>query len=145
MLYPHSALQYRYSEYHTFRIQLNGYAEYTIIPPEFMQHLHLFPSIHVAAYQSQINFKFPKIKSINSSTADDIRGQHVSLCPGEVLYIPPFHSVRVDTDDVLAVGIDVLSPSLEQLILLEGYSMPVPFKNVVESMEERVIAAQVLA
>lgn len=67
----------------------------------------------------------------------------MQLCPGDVLYVPPYHFVHVETTGAAAVALDVLSPSLEQLILLEAYSQPVPFKNTTEKIEERVLAGQV--
>ena len=67
MMYPHSAMQCKYSEYHTFRIQLHGAATYFIISPDSAASLHLFPSIHVSAYQSQVE-KHMEFKSKSKST-----------------------------------------------------------------------------
>ena len=70
----------------------------------------------------------------------------VTLYPGDVLYIPPFHHVHTESiGDSLAMGIDVLSASLEQLVLLEASSLEMgPFMNdTFVNTEERVIAAQV--
>ena len=60
----------------------------------------------------------------------------------QVLYIPPFWMVRAETD-VGAMGVDVLSPSQEQLIALEASLQLVPLHQYAESKEQRIIAAQV--
>jgi hypothetical protein len=75
----------------------------------------------------------------------------VTLTPGQVLYIPPYHLSHVETsnntfsdgEDAIVMGLDILSPSLQQLILLEAFAVQIPFKSLVDSFEERVIGAQV--
>ena len=42
-----------------------------------------------------------------------------------------------------AVGIDIISPSHEQLVLLEATLQQVPLNKYVETKEERIVAAQV--
>lgn len=60
----------------------------------------------------------------------------------QVLYIPPYWMARTETD-VGAMGLDVLSPSQEQLILLEASVQMVPLQQYSETKEERIISAQV--
>jgi hypothetical protein len=60
----------------------------------------------------------------------------------KVLYIPPYWMVRTETD-VGAMGVDILSPSQEQLLLLEASVQLVPLHRYEESRESRIIAAQV--
>ncbi len=59
----------------------------------------------------------------------------------QVLYIPPYWLVRLESQTG-AVGLDVLSPSEEQLRLLEASVQRVPLPEA-ETEEERVVAAQV--
>ena len=52
-----SALQARYSEYHTMRVQLIGATRYYLFPPHTVaSHMHLYPSIHRCAQQSQVRW-----------------------------------------------------------------------------------------
>lgn len=55
-LYPHTALQARYSEYHNVRVQLKGVGSYYIIDPDYAKDMHLFPSVHAAASQAQVSY-----------------------------------------------------------------------------------------
>jgi len=69
ILYPDTALQGRYSEYHTMRVQLQGIARYYLMPIDYGGILigkgrdanymptpttPMFPSIHRWAYQTQV-------------------------------------------------------------------------------------------
>lgn len=65
MLYPGAAIQARYSEYHTMRVQLQGTGRYLLVPPQSaVDELHLYPSIHQYASQAQV-LTLPKFGSIN--------------------------------------------------------------------------------
>ena len=81
------------------------------------------------------NKHFPRSKNVEV--------QQVTLKPGEVLYIPPFHYVHVETHDTMASMIDVRSPSLEQLILYEATFVDTKFGNIIVEPEERIVVAQV--
>jgi len=69
ILYPNTALQGRYSEYHTMRIQLQGIARYYLMPIDYggksigkgrdanympTPTTPMFPSIHRWAYQTKV-------------------------------------------------------------------------------------------
>ena len=69
ILYPDTALQGRYSEYHTMRVQLQGIARYYLMPIDYggisigkgrdanympTTTTPMFPSIHRWAYQTQV-------------------------------------------------------------------------------------------
>ena len=69
ILYPNTALQGRYSEYHTMRVQLQGIARYYLMPIDYGGILigkgrdanymptpttPMFPSIHRWAYQTKV-------------------------------------------------------------------------------------------
>jgi hypothetical protein len=54
MLYPGTALQTRYSEYHTIRIQIHGKTRYSLFSPDQIKNLYLYPSIHISSSQSQV-------------------------------------------------------------------------------------------
>jgi hypothetical protein len=54
MLYPGTALQARYSAYHTMRVQVKGSAVYSVFAPHAAAALHLYPSVHRCAGQAQV-------------------------------------------------------------------------------------------
>jgi hypothetical protein len=71
ILYPNTALQGRYSEYHTMRVQIQGIARYYLMPIDYdyggtliggerdvnykpTPTTPMFPSIHRWAYQTQV-------------------------------------------------------------------------------------------
>jgi hypothetical protein len=55
IIYPRCALQARYSEYHTFHVQLRGNSIYYIIPPSSHDYFHPYPYSHpLSQKQSQV-------------------------------------------------------------------------------------------
>lgn len=133
---PATAVQAAYSEYHTMRTQLVGSGTYYLFAPKATaSSLYLYPSIHSAHRQSQIpmdasdeslnNVKtlFPKFKETTTSNVFK-----VIVTEGQVLYIPPYWSVRAEYAD-LSVVLDVLSPSHKQMSALEAFSITLPFKK----------------
>lgn len=128
MLSPNCALQARYSESHTFKVQLQGSGRYLISPPSDLKSLYMYPSIHVSAMQSQVAFGdaqeqqniFPRFKNVTFT--------EVLLNSGDVLYVPPYHVVRSEAR-TLSVTLDILSPSEEQIRLTEAYLTPLPFDS----------------
>eukprot|EP01038_Epipyxis_sp_PR26KG_P008472 gene8472-11454_t len=142
-LYPGCSLQARYSEYHIMRVQTHGIGRYILYPPVMSTELYLFPSIHLSAFQSQVDIydmnnkeSFP---SFQNKSYD--YGQSIVLHPGQVLYIPPYWTAHSEAI-TLSITIDILSISNEQFSLAEAYNMPIPFDKV-DSFAERVIAAKV--
>eukprot|EP01035_Chromulina_nebulosa_P021270 gene21270-27561_t len=141
-MYPNTALQARYSEYHTFRVQLHGTGVYYIIPPSLGRYLYTYPYIHASVYQAQVDFYDRKIQNKLYSRSNRVVLEQVKLKPGEVLYIPPYHYVHSEAHETLNAMLDILSPSLEQLILYEGGHVQARFQNIT-SFEERVVIAQI--
>jgi hypothetical protein len=85
ILHPGSALQARYSPYHTFRVQLKGSARYILISPIHMEkHAYLFPHTHVSHGQSQVEFDAPDL-SIMPRFANINTYEVKTLSPGEVV------------------------------------------------------------
>lgn len=121
LMYPNTALQARRSEYHTVRVQLSGTGKYYVVDPMYGRVLHPYPSTHSAASQSQIDFysrdlnKFPLSKYVEAEV--------VVLNPGDILYVPPYVTVHSEAytngNQTLVSFLDVLSPSIEQLIISE--------------------------
>lgn len=82
--------------------------------------------------------------------SSEVTAIHTYLYPGDMLYIPPYHFIHSEAqgpcDDSntnsLMSFLDVLSPSLEQLILFEAGFVEAKFGNL-EGMPDKVIASQV--
>lgn len=55
LLYPNCALQFRYSEYNTVKIQLQGKAEYLLVPIQSSRFLFPFPYGYPFRRQSQVS------------------------------------------------------------------------------------------
>ncbi len=166
---PHAmALQLRYVEHHTVRVQLTGEAEYYLFPQWALPSLHLFPSTHVCRGQSQLplyearaevrEMHFPTSSSVLDQ--GDVVIKRARLRPGDFLYIPPFWAVHTESKVGMATILDVASPSWEQMALMEAWHMKLPLtdpalyvsnnnKNgpgdgdVHVSEVERIVAAQV--
>lgn len=85
IMHPGTALQARYSPYHTFRVQIKGSARYVLIPPRHVnKHAYLHPHTHVAHGQSQIDFDDPDTTLMPAVSKLKIH-EVASLNPGEVL------------------------------------------------------------
>ena len=68
LMHPGSALQARYSEFHTVRVQLQGHATYHLLPPQASAlPLHIYPSIHRCANQAQVS-----VRIVDTTTSDDV-------------------------------------------------------------------------
>ena len=138
ILFPYSALQARYSEYHTMRIQIQGTCIYTLISPNFSKYLNPYPSIHLSNKQSQINFYD------QNNTVKNVHFISKIVNPGEILYIPPYWYVHSETQHQLSLTLDVLSVSKEHLLLQNIWHMLLPFKNdTISTKNGRIVSAQV--
>lgn len=55
LLGPGSVLQLGYSEYHRYKIQIQGSSRIILVSPEdTVKHMYLYPSIHMSRQQSQV-------------------------------------------------------------------------------------------
>lgn len=160
IMQPDTSLQLRYNEYHTVRVQLTGCARYTLFPPHASNsHLFLYPSIHVASTQSQVNLH-SIMSAYSDSTSRNIRLYNytsATLHPGQLLYIPPYWLVHTEAINSLEEGasptsvstsvstvLDVLTASSVQLSLQEAWNMALPFhNNTISNKNDRIISAQV--
>lgn len=75
----------------------------------------------------------------------DLGLQSVTITAGEVLYVPPGYMVHTEsTITNISISLEILSPSKEQILLLESLMIPLPFSIVNKTMEEKIISTQVL-
>lgn len=65
-----------------------------------------------------------------------------TLRAGEVLYVPPYWTVRSEAPSSLSVTLDVLSVSHEQLLLTPVFLQALPFDKG-QTRDERIVSAQV--
>jgi hypothetical protein len=142
-----TALQARHTDYHMVKLVLAGSCRLTLYSPKHARYLHPFPSIHAANSQSQVNIydenintTFPGFKNAEQLS--------VTLDAGSMIYIPPFWHVH--TEDIsyngVSFGVDVLSVSAVQSLLLEAHSTSLPLRGEeldLEKKEHRVIASMV--
>jgi hypothetical protein len=134
LLYPSCGLQTRYSEYHVSKVQIVGKAEYLLIPAQFNRFLFPFPYGHPFRRQSQVNLYRHRKQHDSVSYQQEIIQQSISnislvyqvtLEKGEVLMIPPGYFLHTEAKS-LSMSVDILAPSMEQMILLEILSLPIP-------------------
>src|SRR3546814_12949240 len=115
--HPGVVLQARYSEYHTFKVQVQGTTRFVLFPPENAKHLYLYPSIHLRNRQSQVNFEAPDLDMFPSF--QQAKGYEITLSAGESLYIPPFWMYRTEALTTSFL-LNIQSPSQEQMALMEA-------------------------
>lgn len=160
MLYAGCAIQIRYSEYHTAKIQLRGSSKVVLVSPEQASKLMFFPYLHPSSRHSQVcliilktnAFCFTMIIALQIDwfqptderwkSARSISAHKVHLEPGDVLFVPPGWSVYHSALN-LSLTLDVMGPSGEQVRLLEALSTKYPFPANV-SQDKKIIYAQVL-
>ena len=96
---------------HNFVIQLDGKKRWTLYPPSEWPDLQFFPYMH-----SQYDTSRTPLGPEN----DEVRHVTVETDTGDVLYIPPFWSTKVETLKDSA-HLSVNSASLEQMLLAKAY------------------------
>lgn len=141
-----SALQARYSDYHTTKLVIAGTCRFELYPPKSVRYLYPFPSIHAANSQSQVNMydslvnaTFPLFKKADQFS--------VILNSGDVLYVPPYWHVHTEelSWNGVSFGVDVLSVSAVQTLLMEAYSTSLPLRGdkdfKLEKKEHKIIAS----
>jgi hypothetical protein len=141
MMYPQTVLQARMSDYHTIRVQLSGQGRYYTIAPEYARTLHPYPSIHAAASQAKVDL-YGEDAISRYPLLQHAKAKLTVLEPGDVLYIPPYHYVHCEAgNQSLITYLDVLSPSIEQLIIAEASYLRTNFSVFDEGGSDEKIAA----
>eukprot|EP01039_Chlorochromonas_danica_P004927 gene4927-5409_t len=137
LLYPGCTLQGRYSPYHTMRVQVKGKARYYLFSPDqVITSLHIFPSLHSSAYQSQVDFYSAWKNDKEDDDGDDsikrlskVDAMVSDVESGQVLYIPPGWMVLSEAQETLSITLDILSVSKVQMYQLEALALPLPFST----------------
>lgn len=160
-LYPGCTLQGRYQDYHMVRVQILGSAKYYLVPPKKISEYLPFPFTHSASRQSQVNLRailalgniedeeedyemsertmfLQQVKNSLQEKRLTSKGhmmQSVVVNAGETLFIPPGYMVYSEAI-FPSVFLDVLSPSKEQILLMEAMMTPVPMQKATVDKKE---------
>ena len=113
-----------YDRSNNFVTQVVGSKIWFLFPPPEWYRLYHFPTLHRHYHQSQIDVDAPDAAMFPNST--DATALMVTMHPGDVLYVPPYWTHRVQALD-FAVSVSVVSPSEEELLYGEARFTPVPF------------------
>jgi len=122
-----------YDVSHNFLTQLRGTKRVELWWPESHENLHFFPRLHRARQQSQ------KIQSIGQIPPNFV----FDLIPGDVLYIPPYWSHRVNTTSSGSLSLSVISPSSEDFAGQRAFAVGAPLTKCQNSTTTRAVAVQV--
>jgi len=95
---------------HNFVVQLDGKKKWTLYPPSEWPDLGFFPYMH-SQYDTSRDPLGPE---------SEVRSVTVETVAGDVLYIPPFWSTKVETLKD-SVHLSINSASLEQMLLAKAY------------------------
>lgn len=124
--HPGVVAQTHFDTQHNFFAQVMGRKKMLIF--EQYSELYPYPNIHRRYRQSQIHLENATLANL-SSTSDGrtmaerfpkskrLDAMEVSLLPGDLLYIPPYWSHRVESE-TLSMSISVLSPSSTEVSML---------------------------
>ena len=145
IMHPGTAIRARYSPHHIIRCQLQGYSRMILIPPSKVENLHLYPYIHTSFGQSQlkshnclqnnIENRFPLYEKLCKIKTEGMT-LIAELHQNEMVYIPPFWGVKFIPTTKISVGLDIPSPSEEEIVLLEAEMIPLPFpKELLKKLE----------
>jgi hypothetical protein len=138
--HPAVVAQTHYDTQHNFFLQVLGKKRFFIFPLD--SELYPYPNIHVSYRQSQMHLenttsvlshqnileKFPR--------ARELQAAEVIVSPGDLLYIPPFWSHRVESLS-FSMSLSVLSPSAVEAALSEAYWSRIPFGLFEKNIEFR--------
>jgi len=99
---PGVTTSWHYDEYANFFLHLEGSKRVLILPPSAYYSLHFFPALHPYYRKSQVVWEECEDLSLEAMRErfpgwEDIEIQSVVLRPGDVLYLPPYWSHRVET------------------------------------------------
>ena len=138
--------QSHYDEPHNMFVQLLGSKTFTLIPPCAMDGLYLYPDLHqrarkvqvplnkISTLQELIGFSFPLFQKYilggRSTDSVDPYLSHVTVRPGDILYLPPFwmHRVSVASSGG-AASANIFVPSRVTELKNRLMQSPLPFQQ----------------
>jgi hypothetical protein len=104
---------------HNFVIQLDGSKRWTLYPPSEWPDLQFYPYMHSQYDTSRLPLG-PDFNNNGNDDDDGVRSMTIETGPGDILYIPPFWSTKVESMKDSA-HLSVNSASLEQMLLAKAY------------------------
>lgn len=155
--HPGVITQTHYDTQQNFLIHIQGRKRILLFPPN--SELYQYPNIHRSYRQSQIMLEcknlencnseesrqnilkqFPLLNNVNNDNqTTGTVAMEVDLSPGDILYIPPYWSHRVEAHS-LCLSLSIVSPSLVETLVAEAYWHPVPFGSFQNTTVHRVTA-----
>jgi hypothetical protein len=125
-------LPFEFSEMHTFYFQMQGRVRAKIYPPLWHQ-LYLFPKFHLRSRYSQLfgdDSNVPFNSSLFPLFSPDLESKEMRIAildTGDVLYVPPFHFVELESQWAATTIVKVSSPSyqIEKLHRIWNVDIPI--------------------
>jgi hypothetical protein len=120
--HPAVVAQTHYDTQHNFFAQILGKKKMLIF--EQQSELYPYPNIHRSYRQSQLhleNATLAKLTAVRGQSMPErfpmgrrLDAVEVSVSPGDLLYIPPYYSHRVESE-TLSMSVSILSPSATEV------------------------------
>ena len=105
---PTTAMHYD-AQFNVF-LQIIGRKTFILVPPSELRRLYLFPWLSDLSRQCGVdNLELIVPKSVNFAAFQNVSALRVSLGPGEMLYLPPFWSHRVESESDFVVSLNAWS------------------------------------
>uniref|UniRef100_A0A6B2L709 JmjC domain-containing protein n=1 Tax=Arcella intermedia TaxID=1963864 RepID=A0A6B2L709_9EUKA len=129
-----------------FYLQIHGRKKFIFFSPADWSNIYIFPRLHPATRQSQVNFsKYYETTFLGLSSPDPTfpnfaksQPLEITLSPGDFLYLPPFWFHHVIVLDDLSVSISLYHEGLKES-LLKIYSKPFPLHDFRRADQEMVV------
>ncbi|KJE91146.1 hypothetical protein CAOG_02325 [Capsaspora owczarzaki ATCC 30864] len=112
-----------------FFVQLRGRKRFTLLPPSTS--MYLYPCLHPHYGHAQVNISSlnPQAELVNFPGFARAEVYTAELGPGDMLYLPPFWFHQVETLEPDSLSVNAWSDAPEYSVMLDVYSMPVPFES----------------
>lgn len=167
--HPGVVAQMHYDTNHNFFAQVQGYKRFLIASPEqelysypnlhrsFRQSQVRFEVVDPSSHQKNASSLSPEaqkeaLKKFVEEMGEQVKFQQdhfpmahnitlaaVDLSPGDMIYIPPYYSHRVESKS-MSISLSVISPSLMEANLQETSYQKVPFAEFSSTPTQRVAA-----
>jgi Cupin-like domain len=97
---PGVRMHSHFDQDYNFFVQLVGEKQFLLVPPEYHEHMYMFPRIHPLWHKSQVDPINTPIEDFPMYT--HIRPMIANVQPGDILYVPQYwwHQVRTLTPSV---------------------------------------------
>ena len=139
--HPGVVFQPFYDASHSVYVQLQGYRTVYIFSPRWLAELHSFPNIDVRYMQSQLPLHEPRIDSTGAPVK--LNCTAVRLKPGDVLYVPPYHTTYI-VGETLSASLSIKADSLVQSQLTDIFRLKMPLGEYTSNLAVKATAVTYL-